>query len=211
MKRVIAYVDGFNLYFGLKHGNLQNCYWLNIRGLINSFIKDDRQLIQIYYFTSEILTNDLGKKKRQQKYLSALRTLQDVKIVYGKYISVQSRCPVFESEFGYCDGIFDNPQEKMTDVNIALSMVTDAIYDKYDEAILVSGDMDLQPAVKLIRERCPDKKITIFFPPNRKNNELSEHASAYLVLFDSRLKKYQFPDEIRDVYGRPLKRPESWK
>ena len=30
-KRVLAYVDGFNLYFGLKDSGWQRYYWLNIQ------------------------------------------------------------------------------------------------------------------------------------------------------------------------------------
>jgi hypothetical protein len=36
MERVIAYVDGFNLYFGLKSKGWQRYFWLNIPALAGS-------------------------------------------------------------------------------------------------------------------------------------------------------------------------------
>lgn len=61
-QRVIAYVDGFNLYFGMKQtGN--NKRWLNIQRLVESLLKPGQQLIQTKYFTSRI-RNSPDKKKR---------------------------------------------------------------------------------------------------------------------------------------------------
>lgn len=33
--RVIVYVDGFNLYFGMVESSIENCKWLNIKSLID--------------------------------------------------------------------------------------------------------------------------------------------------------------------------------
>ena len=38
MSRVIAYVDGFNLYFGLKAKGWKKHYWLDLNGLATSLI-----------------------------------------------------------------------------------------------------------------------------------------------------------------------------
>ena len=40
----------------------------------------------------------------------------------------------------------------MTDVNIATQMIIDAYQDKYDTAMLISGDSDLVPPIKAINE-----------------------------------------------------------
>ncbi len=34
-ERVVAYIDGFNLYFGMRDANYDNCRWLNVRKLVN--------------------------------------------------------------------------------------------------------------------------------------------------------------------------------
>ena len=39
MERVIAYVDGFDLYFGLKSKGWRRYYWLNIQTLAQNLLK----------------------------------------------------------------------------------------------------------------------------------------------------------------------------
>ena len=48
--RVIVYIDGFNLYFGMVDAGIDNCKWLNIKSLIDSYITHNQELIQIKYF-----------------------------------------------------------------------------------------------------------------------------------------------------------------
>jgi hypothetical protein len=38
-QRVIAYIDGFNLYFGLRESGLRRCYWLNLPALAESLLR----------------------------------------------------------------------------------------------------------------------------------------------------------------------------
>ena len=44
MKRVIAYVDGFNLYFGLRAKGWKRFYWLNIRKVSEHLLRPDQTL-----------------------------------------------------------------------------------------------------------------------------------------------------------------------
>ena len=39
MPRVIAYIDGFNLYFGLKSQGWQRYFWLNVQSLATNLLK----------------------------------------------------------------------------------------------------------------------------------------------------------------------------
>lgn len=41
MRRVISYIDGFNLYFGLKQKGWRKYYWLDLAALSRSLLKDD--------------------------------------------------------------------------------------------------------------------------------------------------------------------------
>lgn len=45
MERVIAYIDGFNLYFGLKKSTGRKYYWLDLHALATRLLKRDQQLI----------------------------------------------------------------------------------------------------------------------------------------------------------------------
>ena len=44
MNRVIAYVDGFNLYFGLKDKGWRRFYWLNVQLLVQNLLKLNQDL-----------------------------------------------------------------------------------------------------------------------------------------------------------------------
>jgi hypothetical protein len=41
MKRVVAYVDGFNLYYGLRSKKWKWFYWLNVQEMTRRMLKPD--------------------------------------------------------------------------------------------------------------------------------------------------------------------------
>ncbi len=133
-ERVIVYVDGFNLYFGIVEAGLLNSKWLDISILVDNLLKPNQELRFIKYFTSRV-SNNPDKQKRQTKYIEALET-KGVKIYYGHYQSGNIEC-------NRCGNIWATYSEKMTDVNIATQMIIDAYNNFYDMAMLISGDSDL--------------------------------------------------------------------
>jgi hypothetical protein len=74
MQRVVVYVDGFNLYFGMKSKGWRKLYWLNLVALASALLKHDQQLHKVHYFTSRIRStkNNLPDIQRQTTYLEAL-------------------------------------------------------------------------------------------------------------------------------------------
>ena len=73
MKKVIAYVDGFNLYFGLKEKGWRRFYWLNIQLLVKNLLKVNQQLVTTKYFTARVIASP-DKEKRQSTFIEALET-----------------------------------------------------------------------------------------------------------------------------------------
>jgi hypothetical protein len=67
VKRVLAYVDGFNLYFGLKEAGFRRFYWLDVIALARNLLKPDQHLIATHYFTARIRDNgrNVADQKRQ--------------------------------------------------------------------------------------------------------------------------------------------------
>ena len=76
-QRVIAHIDGFNLYYGLKSKGWQRFYWLDMRRLIENLLKPSQRLVGVNYFTARIADTptDRDKTRRQSAYLDALQTL----------------------------------------------------------------------------------------------------------------------------------------
>jgi len=99
----------------------------------------------------------------------------------------------------------------MTDVNIAAQLLTDAYEDRFDVALIVSGDSDLVTPIKLLRNKFPKKKIIVVFPPARRSAELKKTAHGTLVLGEDKLRNNLLTDSITTASGYVLKRPEQWK
>jgi len=52
MHQVIAYVDGFNLYYGMKEKGWRRYYWLNLELLIRNLLLNNQHLRMVKYFTA---------------------------------------------------------------------------------------------------------------------------------------------------------------
>ena len=203
MERVIAYVDGFNLYFGLKSKGWRRYYWLNIQLLVQNLLKPNQTLPLTKYFTSRIKSLP-DKQERQSTFIEALETLNDFQIFYGKYQLNPRQCRNCSLE----DKV---PNEKMTDVNIAVEILKDAYEDKFDVALLISADSDLVPPVKALKELFPNKRIVITFPPGRYSVDLANSADKSFVIGRGTLAKSLFSKEVKKQDGFILRCPSSWK
>lgn len=196
------YVDGFNLYFGMVEAGFTNCKWLDIQLLAKNIKNPAHSVNEVKYFTSRI-SNSIDRQKRQDIYIEALRTTP-ISITFGQFRNQPMQCR-------NCASIWYDSKEKMTDVNIATSMMVDAFKNNFDVAFLISGDSDLVPPIKAIREIFPEKEIWVVLPPSRESNALKKIANGSFVLGRKKLENSQLPEEILSNYGVMLKRPPSWK
>lgn len=199
--RVIVYIDGFNLYFGMAEAGFLQCKWLNVNKLVRSYLTSNQELVDIKFFTSRISHNP-QKQKRQTTYLEAIETT-GVKIIYGLYKAKYIECE-------NCGHNWYASNEKMTDVNIATHLIIDAFQDKYDTAILISGDSDLVPPIKAVHENFPRKGVSVFFPPNRHNNTVAGAAKGSQIIGRKKLVDSQFELEVKKKDGYVLKKPKEW-
>ncbi len=202
MKRVIAYVDGYNLYHGLRAKGWKRFYWLNIPALAQLLLKPDQQLIATKYFTTVVKRPD-DKRRRQSVYLEALQTLPDFRIFFGQFLEDTVVCR-------NCGHTYITHHEKMTDVNIAVEMLADVYQDSFDLALLVSADSDLVGPVKTVRRLFPAKRVIVAFPPDRFSYALKQAANAALHIGHNELSKSLFPDTITKATGVILRRPVEW-
>lgn len=203
MSRVVAYIDGFNLYYGLRERHGHKYMWLDMHKLVSNLLKPDQKLAKVKYFTALVRDNP-EKERRQRTYLDALKAATEVEIIFGKYKLSDFRCP-------HCGRSTTSPSEKMTDVNISVSMIRDAAHDRFDTALLITGDSDLTPAVKAIRAITPEKRIVAVFPPRRSAFELRDAADACITIFRTAFAGSQLPDEITLKSGHVLRRPDKWR
>ena len=203
MERVIGYIDGYNLYYGLRSKHWQRYYWLNLQRMMIRLLKPAQTLQRTKYFTARV-SDPPDKVKRQNTYLEALGTLSDLDIFYGHFLEETITCR-------NCGHTYKTHHEKMTDVNIALQMLTDAYQNAFDTALLVSADSDLVGPLRTIQTLFPAKKVVVVFPPARRSAALQKTAYKYAYLGQNALRKSQFPDQVVKANGFVLRRPPSWK
>lgn len=203
-KQVISYIDGFNLYYGLKDSDWRRYLWLDLVALSRTLILPDQHLVKTKYFTSRIL-RPADKQKRQSTYLEALETRCGInlKMYFGRYQSDPWTC-------NSCGAVEQVPSEKKTDVNIAVEIMTDAFGDSFDTALVISADSDLVPAVLAVRRLFPDKRVVIAFPPKRHSIELQQAAHASFTIGRARFSQAQLPDAVVKPDGTELCRPDKW-
>lgn len=206
MTRVVAYVDGFNLYFGLRAKGWRKYYWLDLVTLAGRLLKSGQQLEAVHYFTARIRANGRNgdDMRRQTTYLEALETLPGLTLHFGHYLDKPRKCR-------NCGAQWMDYEEKMTDVNIAVRMLADAYDDRFDTALLVSADSDLTTPVSALRARFPNKRVIIALPPERRSHQLTKAANGYFVIGQDSFRASQLPEQIALPRGHVLHRPKEWR
>ncbi len=203
MTQVLAYVDGFNLYHGLKARHGRRYLWLDLEGLVRRLLKPGQVLAGITYFTASV-RNDPAALARQNVYLSALRAMTSVEVVRGRFQHKRATCHS-------CGASWTTYEEKETDVNIAVRLVEDAALKRYDTALVISADSDLCPAVRSAKRLHPRGKVVIVFPPNRHSDELKRAGDSAFSVGDAVLRRAQLPETVTDHRGVVFTRPATWK
>ncbi len=203
----IVYIDGFNLYYGAVKGTPHK--WLDLARLFR-LLRPNDDIRCIRYFTAMV---EGSTRTNQETYLKALATTPLVQPVFGKFKCKRVRCMHPQCRYPG-DRLFETREEKHTDVNIAVYMLDDAYQGACDQIVLVSGDSDLVPAVKMVRVRFPAKRIFLYIPaqhPSRRfASELSSVSHRHNVLPLNLLQHAQFADPLPDGHGGMLYKPASW-
>jgi len=208
-RRTIVYVDGFNLYYGAVRGTPHK--WLNLHRMF-AIMRQADELVAIRYFTALISG---PTRPNQDAFLQALSTLPLVHVHLGRFSKERVRCEVKECSHSIEARMFRRVKEKATDVNIAIMMLDDAYRNECDNLVLVSGDSDLVPAVRMVRQRFPEKRVIVYVPsggdPERAAAvELRSAATDSRNLPNNLLPVSQFPAEISDGFGGVIRKPQGW-
>ena len=98
----------------------------------------------------------------------------------------------------------------MTDVNIAVALLHDAMRDTFDTAIVVSADSDLVGPINTVLRSYPDKRVVVAFQPNSHSEELHHQVTAAFRLGRRIIADSQFPAQVIDANGFVLRKPPRW-
>jgi uncharacterized LabA/DUF88 family protein len=188
--RTIVYIDGFNFYYGAVRGTPWK--WLDPVSLFQKLLGSQNQLVKIRYFTARVQPSpsDPQVNVRQDTYLRALH----------------SYCPLVQLHYGH---FLRHPEEKGSDVNLAIHLLNDAWLDAYDCAVIVSNDSDLAESMSLVKAQTR-KLIGLVTPgaPVRKTSkELSTHADFVKPIRRWMLEQSLLPDPLP---GTTIRKPPNW-
>lgn len=207
MDRVCFLIDGFNLYHSLKDAGRET-RWLDLNALCRSYLHllgKEAHLEKIYYFSA--LAKHLEARKpdvtrRHRSYLECLHAT-GVRTELNRFKAKKVHCPG-------CRLNFTKYEEKETDVALALGVVRLFIQDQCDTAVIVTGDTDVAPAVRLCNEVFPTKRVLFAFPYRRKNNELAKLCPGSFTISREQYWRHQFSDPFVLPSGRAIHKPVSW-
>jgi len=150
MPDTYVYIDGFNLYYGaLKRTPYK---WLDLAKLCVVMLPHDK-IASIQYFTARVSAraHNPSAPLDQQVYLRALRTIPNLSITFGHFLS--HSVPMMLSGVNPPKKVFvDKTEEKGSDVNLAAHLFRDAFKKNFDVAVLVTNDSDLAEPVKIVRQ-----------------------------------------------------------
>ncbi|MFA4953367.1 MAG: NYN domain-containing protein [Candidatus Pacearchaeota archaeon] len=176
-ERISIYIDGANFVYGLKYLNqTYSDYHFDFQNFIKKIIgKDD--LIDIFYYNASLKQNINPRRfKEQQKLLSRLRKITKCKVILCKR---QKRFDKDEEEYYIIKG---------DDINLALDMLNDAWENKYDKAILISGDGDFAPLLKYVKNK--NKKVEVVSFDNLASRNLINEADKFSFITKKTANKF---------------------
>jgi len=219
-ERAYIYIDGLNFYYGLVKNTPYK--WLNFLQLFTNILPRNLKILKIKYFTTIVkaFPGDPQAPQRQRIFLRALqKVIDNLEIYYGSFLvnprKRRLKTPLIDS-MGQTiiQAEVLEPEEKGSDVNLAVQLLNDAWLDLFDWAVVVSNDSDLAEALRLIKEQ-HGKKILLVptFSKKGKNlmkgptSKLLKYADELRYIRESSLRKSQLPDVIP---GTNIRKPEGW-
>jgi uncharacterized LabA/DUF88 family protein len=173
----MVFIDGANLYMCVKEG-LKIAKQVDIEKLSLKLVSG-RPLERIYYYTTPSPGPDVAAIAASQKFLDRLGWINNLQVRLGRIVGrdYQLACPKCKERVVYRTHI-----QKGVDTRIAVDMVTMAVDNAYDTAILVSGDSDLAGAVNYIREHTHKKVENACVPGEGWAKTLREAADIRIPL-----------------------------
>lgn len=201
-KKMIVYIDSWNFYYGSLNNRGVGYKWINIESWLQK-IFPDYDIQKIKFFTAKSSGKyDPTKPARQAMFFRALSTLPSLEIIEGIFLfKIKSILTTIGNKV-----LAEIPEEKGTDVNLAVHLVNDAHNKKFETAVIVSNDSDFVEAVRIVTQELK-LEVGILSPFKRSNRELCNYATFVRKVRSGAIKISQFPDNMTDATGIFTKPP----
>jgi hypothetical protein len=195
-RRVSVYIDGFNLYHAIDDLGENHLKWLDLWALSETLIRPGETVSAVKYFSAYATWMPAGYR-RHQRYVGALQS-RGVQFIEGRFKEKPMQCK-------NCGVRYIAHEEKETDVNIGVHLMADGLKDRFDRALVISADTDLNEAVTVAKAEATGKQIAIVAPPKRKGR----NSNALFEVTVGRLRRSLLPEQI--VWdGKTIIRPTEY-
>lgn len=124
-------------------------------------VSQSHLLVKLHYCTAPAADPSSGQQRFEQAYFARLEEAHSVDLVLGRHVVV-GRDRNGRKQYA----------EKHTDVNVAILMMEGACDDRYDTAIIISGDSDMVPVMKRVRER--GKRVAWCYFPSQLDLDIEQ-------------------------------------
>jgi hypothetical protein len=200
LRRVIAYVDGFNLYHAIDELRKPHLKWVDLFALAESLCGSNESLVGVSYFSA--YANWLPEEtRRHREYVRALEHA-GVLAFMGHFKEKRRACRA-------CGAQWTGHEEKESDVALAVALVADGFQDRFDRALVITADSDIAPAIRIVREAFPAKSLDVVAPPGRYSYARS--LAPKLAITPGRLAKCLLPESASNAEGGILyRRPRAY-
>jgi len=142
--KVSIFIDGNNFYFGLKriYKDRKNLIDFSFERFCN-ILAEDNDIVDIIYYNAPLdRTQNLEKYKSQQRFFDKIKRIPKFKLIL---------CNLVKRKIKGTEKYYYVLKED--DIHMAVDMVEGSSDNKYDIAIVVSGDGDFIPAVKAVQRK----------------------------------------------------------
>jgi len=201
-RRTIVYIDGFNFYYRCLKGSRYK--WLNVVALCHDVLSRANRVIGVRYYTARVNArpDDPDQPVRQDTYLRALRTLPEISIHLGHYLTKPVRLPIAHPVPGQPRTVeVLRAEEKGSDVNLATHLVRDAFREEFDVAVVISNDSDLYEPIRIVTQEL-GKPVGLLVPEGVAiSAKLKPVASFIRPIRRTALARSQFADRLVDGNG----------
>ena len=220
--RAAFFIDGFNLYHSIDNNPAFHKYkWLDLSALCRQFLKSVERVENIYYFTARPVWNQ-RKLTRHDMYIEICKSV-GCTVILGSFQKIESvsrvQCglpcvsAISISPQALCNKKYSAREEKKTDVNIAVQIMTACIEQSCNAIYLISGDNDLVPPLEAVRRLFPKIEISVLSPPHLKTQKLQktcEHNDFnYRYINQANLRRALLPNPVV-IRGHKYYCPNDW-
>ncbi len=144
--KTFLYIDGFNLYYSALRGTPLR--WLNPLALAAATFPRN-QIVTTKFLTAKVtaLPHDPHQPNRQSTYWRALRALPNLEIIEGDFRTRKVRAKVVSPPPSTIE--IYKTEEKGSDVNLGAHLLMDGFLNRYQAAIVITGDSDLVTPIQM--------------------------------------------------------------